>query len=441
MRYHQTNMTDFNREKERTSTFRRLLAERFNHCVQPLRSYHGKATRTVKHLCISHWVTSNLGIILLLFLVFCFHRKTELNVSFRSQGATLTKQQTRGNITATTATEAVVAVGTDIKPHSYLNKKEYFSSFDRSDSSSPRRRIPLIVGAGMGSTGTRSLHYACCKLGIPSLHYKMYCPSPADDHNHSSNNNNLHHVLLREHQRQAIEAFHQMRDLQYHNQKINATLVTKLKRHVAQIVTSSSSSSSSSSSGIIQQVVAIHDTPFPQMLSFILQIAQEQDIPVIILLTERDSREWIQSRSKHAMEPSLICKDSNHAFDIIACMENYDKKRDNNHDDYPNDIFMSAFQTNNNTMISRFDYFESAAKAMERHQNLILSTLSPALVVNFWQDDSNEGDDESSSSFHDDDMTTLKKKLWHSIRPWLSLDAIQLFQNHARNGGLKMLHL
>ena len=219
-----------------------------------------------------------------------------------------------------------------------------------------------------------------------------------------------------------------MRNLQYRKQTINATLVTQLKQHVAQLVTRSG-------------MVAIHDTPFPQMISFILQVAQQEHIPVILLLTEREPREWVQSRSKHDMEPSLICQDVSYAFDIIACIENY-RKDDSNHvhkivheEDCPNSIFLSAPNSTNSTR--RFDYFESAAIAMERHQNMIAS-LSPAFSINFWQNEKGQED-----AFVDD-IATLSKKLWHAIEPRLSVEAIESFQNlSSRNGGagLEMVHL
>jgi hypothetical protein len=50
--------------------------------------------------------------------------------------------------------------------------------------------LPLYIGTGWGTTGTRSMHNACCKLGIPSLHWDKYCPPPPSSSNNNNNNNN-----------------------------------------------------------------------------------------------------------------------------------------------------------------------------------------------------------------------------------------------------------
>jgi hypothetical protein len=152
-------------------------------------------------------------------------------------------------------------------------------------------QLPLHIGAGWGTTGTpRSMHNACCKLGIPSLHWDKYCPPPPS----SNNNNNINSTSLNNN----IE-----RNIQLQQEILNTTialweqypgktkqehlaLYRRLQQQVASIV---------QNTNVV--VAAIHDVPYVQLLPFIVKVAKQANRRVIVLYSTRNASEWVASRA------------------------------------------------------------------------------------------------------------------------------------------------
>lgn len=184
-----------------------------------------------------------------------------------------------------------------------------YSFLDTASMTTSARDMPLFVGAGQGTTGTKSIHQAMCELGIPSVHFYQVCFQPL---NKNINVDESVHRGIDSH----LLALHQWKRLKLCvsearsvGQVCNSTLsiIESMRNHVVDVITSG--------------VGAIHDLPYTFMLPYVLTTAQESSRETILLFTERNSIEWAKRRIKtHKQTPQLICRDTKSAFDLDYCL-------------------------------------------------------------------------------------------------------------------------
>ena len=178
----------------------------------------------------------------------------------------------------------------------------------------------LVIGAGHGSTGTHLIFHTTCHLGFSSVHWNMGCLSP--------NNNQF-----QENEIKGRFATHDMLRKEIHNMhtcihrrskscgnalewKANIlTLVDELVQH---------------RDGDIQ---AFHDTPYPYIISQLVEASYRFDRIPIIILSERDPETYAKRRSSSyygwsdpiCIDP-LSINDTDRSFpgggyDLIGCVE------------------------------------------------------------------------------------------------------------------------
>jgi hypothetical protein len=329
------------------------------------------------------------------------------------------------------------------------------------------KRMPLFIGAGQGTTGTRSMYRAFCHLGIPSVHWNSYCienalaSPPGDDKgggvdgNDGGKNNSSPSLLFEtslQHHYQAIQTylqlgncaiFHRRRRLL--NESHNATrreeeeiltcsdeefehLSAQLHVHVAQVVRSG-------------MIASLHDVPYAQMVPYILDIARQDSLSSLLIMTERDPVAWVASRTlKHAAQTDVVCQDHGveHAFDITYCLQKWNESRQNNKTSSSNrsssssnengDLMANLFRAYNEFpegSAERARFLDFAAQAMTHHQEQIRSMSPIAYHVNFWTESPPVND------------VTLPGQIWHNIKNFISPQAKKTFQSRHPFGGLK----
>ena len=165
------------------------------------------------------------------------------------------------------------------------------------DGTKSSSRRPLIVGAGQGTTGTRSTHAALCNLGLKTLHYQNHC--------HLDTNVTADNTTLEAHQ-----DFYHLFD-EFHKDKPYCDDVDVWMQKMK---------------GLIDKVIegpvdAILDSPYTYFLSYVEEAhIRIRGQPPVIFLTERDPLQWATSRSKKHRPP--ICKDkASPQFQLFECIQ------------------------------------------------------------------------------------------------------------------------
>lgn len=103
---------------------------------------------------------------------------------------------------------------------------------------------PFVLAAGRGTTGTHTVYYATCKMGLPSVHFRLYC-IPGQN----ATGFVAHSELLTHFQR-----------LRYCLEQQNRTCpeavswVKEAKQHIDRLIQS--------------DIDAVHDTPYTHFMSY-----------------------------------------------------------------------------------------------------------------------------------------------------------------------------
>lgn len=267
-------------------------------------------------------------------------------------------------------------------------------------------QFPLIIGAGQGTTGTRSIHSIMCSLGIPSVHFSQVCL-------YGSENTTTFHNAGQgiEAHKQVMRVWTELRNCtsQARNQssvcESRMELIATLRSHVADVVGSG--------------VGAIHDIPYTIMVPYIIKLAKEtRGTEPIILLTERDPKKWaIRRVEKHELTPQLVCDDTKRAFDLDYCLESD-----------PDAINLFKAYPDCKSEEEREEYIKLLAMAMAQYQYGIRK-LSPAYRVNMF---------ESGEKMDTEDMT---RSIWNSLRDRITLVAVNEIVSLRNKGGLEHVKL
>ena len=198
------------------------------------------------------------------------------------------------------------------------------------------RRIPLIIGAGMGTTGTHLMTEATCHLGYPSMHWNVGCiPHIPDDDEIPK----VYQTVAKKHASLVMTVHHAAKCI-LHDQdcaKVPAVMFkAQILEHINDLVQYTSEST-------MNTTIALHDKPYPSLMpSMIIAVKLHYNgASPVILLSERNGTEYTQRRidTNHGLN-DIMCKDSMNtstssslapsidpetlqggAFDIIGCID------------------------------------------------------------------------------------------------------------------------
>jgi hypothetical protein len=292
---------------------------------------------------------------------------------------------------------------------SSIQAKHRLSSDDTVEShttshSESSSKFPLIIGAGQGTTGTRSMHAAMCSLGIPSVHFNQACFRSKRSSNSTLFENVepgiIAHYDARASWRELTKCVSEARS---RSSVCNSTIdiITTMTHHVTKVVKSG--------------VAAVHDVPYVLMIPYIMQVAKEErGVEPILLLTERNPQEWAKRRvQKHRATAQLVCKDPKGAFDFDHCLQ-YEPSMEN---------LLTAY-TDFEEKKEQEEYIALLADAMTHFQEDMLQ-LSPAFHINLFELEPRI------------DKKNLTQLVWDSTKSKLSSEAVEEINIRRRKGGLE----
>ena len=174
---------------------------------------------------------------------------------------------------------------------------------------------PLFYHISPGSSGSRTLYHATCKLGFPSVHHISFCISNTRGI-HGVNNTVVqgirsHYEIMRLYE-MAISCCRQYQKGGIHvvegvvvSTKNNETSLeselcntnlddwrNEIYQHLTNVINSG--------------IVGLFDSPYPYLADQVLELSNKyRVIPPIIAMTNRESNSWARSRLKHQI---LLCR-------------------------------------------------------------------------------------------------------------------------------------
>ncbi|GAX24924.1 hypothetical protein FisN_2Lh201 [Fistulifera solaris] len=279
----------------------------------------------------------------------------------------------------------------------------------------------LLLNAGQGTTGTRTIMEATCRLGIPSFHYLVSCGpyqpfwTKSDEHitqyNLVFNEKRALHEKIMEHWLFYRECAYPRRpswwqQLFFGNPIINCTMERLEEVWDENKVTLIE---------LLKQPgnFALHDSPYPYFLDYMIHLAQVGDTTnnlqprsITLMLSEREDTIWSSRRiGEHPEVP--VCREQFHeiitgssssveedfyyagAFDLIACIEQARKQ-----DPPPklvSDILISyrGLQDVCDSRKSQASQchkrlVEINARAMKDYQERVKQLYKPEYTINLW---------------------------------------------------------
>ena len=258
--------------------------------------------------------------------------------------------------------------------------------------------MPLYIGAGQGTTGTNSMHSALCHLGIPSVHFNQAC------FRRNNTEMNLEGSLLA-----GVKAHFQVKKVwralsgctkdSQCSFKEGTQLAANLREHVAEVVRSG--------------LLALHDTPYTKMLSYVLETSKNEGRSTIILLSERDPNEWAVRRAEDHQH-DIICRNTTANFDINSCINLVDAS-----EPPPSKFGEYFFSYDSNDDVKHQEYFKECLKSgMESYQDFVRQ-IPPDYMINFWKKPM--------------DTSNLASKIWSSTAANLPPEAVAVLGDSKGN--------
>jgi hypothetical protein len=231
----------------------------------------------------------------------------------------------------------------------------------------------MIIGAGLGTTGTHLIFEATCHMGFPSVHWNLGC-LPQNDNSEISQ-----HYAKHENLRKVISA---MKVCIHNRQKCGSALRWKstVMNMMNQFV----------EDGSIQ---AIHDTPYALVVPHLLRAADRFNKTAFVILSERDPEEYARRRlSLGHGKSDPICKNpgptdlenlSGGGFDLIGCINHAAAQSDKPGELDLVDVFISF--TNLVRSTGRRNGEKAIANATRIHQDMMRTKA--AFSYNMFQQD------------------------------------------------------
>ncbi len=219
-------------------------------------------------------------------------------------------------------------------------KKNEITNTNPNSTAVKRRVVPLILGAGRGTTGTHTMTEAMCHLGYPSIHYNVGC-IPSDEIVEASNedeNGGTESSVISEYYMTFFDISEKLRASFTHLG--NCILGQEVCSHPAQptrdnLVRSIDVLVNYTTTMDIDTIPSLHDTPYPYVMPTVIKSVKKyyNEIMPVIVLTERDPEEYITRRfqSRHSGR-DIMCKETtainpktleNGVFDFVGCIDSY----------------------------------------------------------------------------------------------------------------------
>jgi len=195
---------------------------------------------------------------------------------------------------------------------------------------------PLFYHISPGSSGSRTLYHATCKLGFPSVHHISFCIS--NTRGIYGVNKSLvqgirsHYELMRLYE-MAINCCRQYQKGNIH--VVNGVVVSTKNNNETSIEFELCNTNLDDWRDEIYQhltnvinsgIVGLFDSPYPYLADEVLKLSNKyREIPPIIAMTNRESSSWVRSRLKHQI---LLCRAEYSyeelgasEFDIFGCID------------------------------------------------------------------------------------------------------------------------
>jgi hypothetical protein len=262
------------------------------------------------------------------------------------------------------------------------------------------RELPLLIGAGMGATGTHTLFRALCILGIPSVHFRETCVRPLPDtrskyQSHSDEAIMLSPQLIQglKAHLQAIQAFRGMKKCAV-QARGNTERTTECGTH--ELMQLQEKLLQQASLVFSSGIGAVHDVPYPQLwqwwirnsssaISASSSYAQRDHR---LLLTQRNPTEWAQRRSeKHGYTADIACwmrgnpnnTNLTAAFDLPACL---DKEKD------PSRVLWGyhLIPPSQDSSRQQQEFLSFLSKSLNQYQILTRKRPDMLFSVNLWDE-------------------------------------------------------
>ncbi len=276
----------------------------------------------------------------------------------------------------------------------------------------------ILLNAGQGTTGTSTAMEATCRLGIPSFHYFFSCvPSqprlPRSDEYFRQYNlllgkkKTLHEKLVGNYFFYRNCAY--SRNNSWWHRLFRKAIVQCTMNHLEEALEEDKVNLNE----MLKQPgsFALHDSPYPYFLDFILQQAQSGDRSTSLMISEREPAVWSSRRmSKH--QEVIVCRDHFNeiihgsmgarnnssveenfyyagAFDLITCVEH--ARKQDPPPQFISDVIITysglqAMCDSRNDQASQCHQRleEINARALKDYQDRVRQLYKPEYVINLW---------------------------------------------------------
>jgi len=157
-------------------------------------------------------------------------------------------------------------------------------------------RVPMFYGLGQGTTGTRSLFHAMCRLNVPSAHYGQMC-FDVDEANELTREE----VVAIQAHNEVVQKSHEFARCAgrggNHCQLDEALVVLhEIKSAVERVILSGA-------------VNFISDTPYQHLFHFVMETLRSArpEFDPVFLMTERNPNDWA-TRRHHKHAETVVCR-------------------------------------------------------------------------------------------------------------------------------------
>jgi hypothetical protein len=173
--------------------------------------------------------------------------------------------------------------------------------------------MPMILNLGQGTTATRSMFHAACRLNLPSVHWTTYCKkrSRADEATQVSQQRveDAHGRVIGIYAQQ-MQWCMEMERAECSIEK-TIDIFDNLKQAMRDVIRSGGA-------------VVLMDTPYTRMLPFLIrEIKDITGLAPVLLLSEREPHKWSERRFDESEHVEVLCRttfssSSNHADEELS---------------------------------------------------------------------------------------------------------------------------
>ncbi len=261
--------------------------------------------------------------------------------------------------------------------------------------------VPIIIGAGLGGTGTRLMADTTCFLGYPTIHYHVGCVYVDIPHESGKMNTQLENSLIPLEIRGAAEMHLQILKIfevgtacvkegckdDVRAEKFRNHLTSAIHDFVSYIYSHITATEEyEHANGTRAIPIALHDTPWPYLLPTLIQEVEQQynGLSPVIMLSERDPLQYTHRLlKKNFTGRDIMCR--NHLW----LSPNGDNSTVSSND--PQSSSIEQHQQPH----SAFDIIGCIDAALNRHSGVHASRVKLVDVLttaqNIWDDQGDDG--------------------------------------------------